>query len=186
MKSLRHQMLHLPKNPLCKACNESKCKYKHSRRLKGKEKGHGAEKFGDLITSDHWFSVGKRGAGHNKEKNIETIYDVGTDFLYSYPQCNKDTDNATKALLHFIGAEAHKTCKVFYSDRAGELIKACARVGINHQKSIPTRKQTNAVAERRNQQVQEGMRVTLANSGVPLCLWAVRSTILVYCTQCTS
>ena len=153
------------------ACNEAKVKTKHAKRNTGNLKVK-FPNFGDCITSDTWHATGKHPtAGHAQERSAVTTMDIGTDFTGAHTQATKDADEATKALLHFIGPNPQRLCKEFFSDRAPELIKAAARHGISHNKSMPYRHKQNSVIERRNQQVQEGMRTVLANSGVALCLW---------------
>ena len=54
-----HYLTHMPKHPKCEVCQSAKMQNRHCRK-KGKETAHsdrhGAEKFGDLITADTFFS----------------------------------------------------------------------------------------------------------------------------------
>ena len=61
--------------------------------------------------------------------------------------------------------------EVFYSDNAPELKLACKTLGIVHELSLLGVPQSNAVVERINLDVFEGVRTCLVCAGFPQCFW---------------
>ena len=113
-------------------------------------------------------------------------FDIGTEFLACYPDAFKNTVCAIEAHQHFGGPDPKKTIKSFRSDNAGELKKAATQLGISNPRSTPYRSTTNAIAERRNRQVLEGIRTLLYVSGLPLTFWKFAARAWCHIYNCTT
>ena len=147
-------------------------------RQKGKEAAHsdrdGAEKFGDLITADTFFSYD--GVSEDGDVLGVVVRDAYTGWLACYPAAENSTDEAHFALngLEKVGA--------FYSDCAPELMAAAKRLRWRHATSTPGRPETNGAAERAVRAVLEGARSLLAASGLPHRWWNHAAGTGVSCT----
>ena len=60
---------------------------------------------------------------------------------------------------------------MIYSDKAKEIKKAVDTIGAVHYTSTPHRPQSNALMERQNRSLQEGVRAVLLHSGFPHYFW---------------
>ena len=61
--------------------------------------------------------------------------------------------------------------EVLYSDKSGEMSKACKDLQIMPRNSLPGLPKNNAVIERTNRDILEGIRVVLVRAGLPACFW---------------
>ncbi len=101
-------------------------------------------------------------------KNTVGILDVATNLLYLAPNGSKSTAEAKGALRDFVG---NRKVKEFYSDNAGELIKAAKAFGWIHPTSTPYRHESNAKAQRGGGKIKQGTRATLLGAGLPPKWW---------------
>eukprot|EP00972_Heterocapsa_arctica_P063527 9377004-Heterocapsa_arctica.AAC.1 len=70
------------------------------------------------------------------------------------------------ALQFFRGTYKIQT---MYSDRSGEIIKACKKLRILRESSRPGVPQSNAKIERANLDILEGTRTSMIHAGFPEC-----------------
>ena len=87
-----------------------------------------------------------------------------------------------KCLEHFKG---ERKIRRMYADRAGEILKACAKLSIAKEPARPGQPRNNAVVERLNQYVLSGARAMLDAAGLPCCFWpfAVECFCLMHNTE---
>ena len=128
-----------------------------------------AQKFGDLITSDHKVL--------NEDVNPETI--TGTLSWYKILPLNgysrtrakqKSSHETEKSLLKFL--EPSHTPKVVFTDNSMEFGRACEVLSWNHHTSTPYRSETNCIAERAVRRVKEGTSAVLLQSGLDERWWS--------------
>ena len=90
-----HYLTHMPKHPKCEVCQSAKMQNRHCRK-KGKETAHsdrhGAEKFGDLITADTFFSYD--GVSEDGDVLGVVVCDAYTGWLACYPAAENRTEEA--------------------------------------------------------------------------------------------
>ena len=119
--------------------------------------------FGDKVTFD--IVTAYRGdlvEGPKYTSKAILFYDLATSWLELIPLESGDHTDVIKAIRLFAMGG---TIKRAYSDRGGELIKACNFLNIEHHLSQPGRPQTNSLIERQVQVVVRGTRALLAASG---------------------
>ena len=58
-----------------------------------------------------------------------------------------------------------------YSDNSGEIGKACRVNSIATRNSLPGLPKNNAIIERTNQDILQGIRTVLVRAGLPACFW---------------
>ena len=166
--SLKHLLLHLPKNKHCDACNRAKKQYAQNRRIK---QGPIPEFFGDEVTCDNWIITPKNGInlrGIDGETCALVFRDRATNWVQCVPQ-KKHTKQETKSALQYI--KGIETFVRFHSDGSGEIDQACKEMEVLHTISPPSIPQKNSRAERSNRHVLEGARTLMENSGVPQRFW---------------
>ncbi len=99
-------------------------------RKKGKDTTHsdrhGADKFGDLITADTFFSYD--GLSEDGDVFGIVVCDAYIGWLACYPAAEKRTEEAHFALNDFVGPK-EKVC-IFYSDCALELVGAANKARV--------------------------------------------------------
>ena len=96
------------------------------------------------------------------------FYDLATGWLQIVRLARHDKNAIVRAIRFFAGKTRIKRA---YSDRGGELVKACDELNILHDHSLPGRPETNSLIERQVQVVTRGARALLSASGLPLAFW---------------
>ena len=94
--------------------------------------------------------------------------DIGTGWREAAPDASRNTTAAVKAFHQFAGQDEIKS---FYSDNAGELTKAADQLGWTNPTSTPTDSQSNGIAERNVQHIEQLTRTSLEHSGMPKGTW---------------
>lgn len=102
---------------------------------------------------------------------------------FVYVGLTKITDGDAVA-YHIIHAVGNVTVGIVYTGGCSGLIRACNRLGLNYDISTPEVPETSAVAERRVQDVQDGMRVLLVHAGLLAVCLVVRCKLLCHDEQC--
>jgi hypothetical protein len=133
--SLQHLMTHTPKNPHCAVCQRAKMQRAPCRRKKW-FKGPKPETFGDQVTADHVVANSDRSMGVTGEKSALIIGDRATGYIGGFPLVSKDAEDAEHDIREFAGS--HKI-KRAWTDCSPELILACRRMKILHDKATPGR-----------------------------------------------
>ena len=116
-------------------------------------------RFGALITADHMVIGVDDEQGRKGETHALMVLDVGTGRMRSHPAHDRDSDETFRSLQHAVGWK--EKVGRFYSDNAGELVKAGKRLGCRHDLATPHRSQTNGKAERHVQLMEHGARSAL-------------------------
>lgn len=165
-----HYLTHLPALPkLCEACRVGKTR--DVKRFANKFRRE-LTAFGDIITCDHLDflvpSVGE-GSDHGCSKAL-VIHDLYSGFLACMPVKRQDEECTYQALLTFI--DPRKKPLLIYSDNAGGIQNAVARLGVPWETSQPGVPRNNSRIERQNQLLLDGIRSLLSQSGLPNCFWA--------------
>ena len=182
LNSIEHLLTHLPKHPDCYACQLSKMKKTHARRVKEHD-GPAPEKFGDQCTADTLVSKNKQSRGECPDATLArkmatvmpdmthaiVFLDEACEYLFFAPDARRDVRAARKAFRNFAGPK--QKIHQFYSDNAPELIRAAEDMDWVHPTSTPYRSTTNARIERKVEHVEEGTRTTLCRSGMPVRTW---------------
>ena len=163
--SIRHLMIHLPKNPYCDACQRAKTEnIKSYRQDSPRDKGF--EKFGEHVTVDTMVLHGLGDRGNNGE---------ATSWLEAVPvkgRTNSDTLRAVNAFsMDTERRYAPPEVREIYCDKAREFISVCKRVGISVAHSTPGMPRTNAIAESKVKLVLHGARVALRQAGLSAKFW---------------
>ena len=134
-----------------------------------KRNGDKPTKEGELLTMDWIIVKNDVSRGEGGETVLQTLLDVGTDFLTVNPSVKRDADSAYRGILLAYG----NRCKVKYCrmDDAKELIKACKMHRIPYETSAPYIHQTNGLIESYNRIELFGGKVSFEQCGAPLCFW---------------
>ena len=113
--------------------------------------------------------LNERDKSHDDRRFIVNCYDRATMWLEASPCTSKDAHTTRAVLRDFAG-----TCnpKLFYSDNAGELLRAAEQLGWRHDTATDNRPATNGVIERQNRNVLEGTRSSLHESGLEHRFWS--------------
>ena len=90
------------------------------------------------------------------------IKDRALNFGYVGLTKRTDGDAVAYHVLHAVGDD---TVGMVYTDGGSGIIRACNMLGLNYDLSTPEVHETNAVAERYAQYIQDGMRVLLVHAG---------------------
>ena len=97
-----------------------------------------------------------------------TIKEFFSGLIHCYPVPTKSSQDVWKCLQHFRG---ERKISRMYADRAGEILKACTRLGIAKEPSRPGEPRNNSVVERLNQIILTSARAALDCAGLPACFW---------------
>ena len=128
-----------------------------------------AEKFGDLITTDH--KVLSEGCeSRNNHRYAVVVLDVASQWIQSYPCKAKTSQETQRSLQKFL--EPNRKPKVIHTDNSLEFGKACEDLSWNHCTSTSHRSETNGIAERAERRVKEGTSTVLLQSGLDENWWA--------------
>ena len=103
-----------------------------------------------------------------------TVYDVGTDYLFSVPTKSGDTESTIDVINQCYGG--HKIDSI-YSDGADQFDKLAKHRKAVHDTCTPGRKTNNAMIENMNGIVQRKTATLLVAAGAPVVLWP-------FATQC--
>ena len=158
-------MTHKPKNPFCEAC--VRAKKAESPSYKGAYVKT-AEEWGHKLTADHITSLKDNMLGITGDKDALTIKDEYSGLKNLYPTKTKNAEETQMAIREFAG---DRIIHNLYSDKSGEIAKALRDLNIMPKNSVPGRPQTNAVIERANRDILEGIRTSLVRAGLPACFW---------------
>ena len=85
-----------------------------------------------------------------------------------HPTMTKNAEDTAEKLREFRG---DRTINCLYSDRSGEIKSALKSLRIMRKTSLPGVPRTNAVIERTNRDILEGVRSVLIRAGFPACFW---------------
>jgi len=168
-RTLEHIMSHRIKNPYCEACTRAKMQNKPAR-VKRWIVDKKPEKFGEIITADHFYATNVADQCIHKSNYCLVVFDRGTEFIYAYGVGKRDAQDSLVALQHFAGPT--DDVKLFYSDNSKELIRAAKTLEWRHATCTPGVKESNGVAERAVRKVIEGTRTLLDQSGMPEAFWS--------------
>ena len=128
-----------------------------------------AEKFGDLITTDH--KVLSENCESRKITDTQswcrTWPPNGSSRIRVKTKTSQETQRSLQKFL-----EPDRMPKVIYIDNSLELGKACEDLSWNHCTSTPHRSETNGIAERAVCRVNEGTSAVLLQSGLNENWWA--------------
>jgi hypothetical protein len=157
---------HKPSNLWCHACMMGKMR--DIKKFKGAfaSSRHPAY-FLQLVTCDHIVSLSMKAL--TGATNAFVLKDLMSGLKVFIPMNSKSLAETEIALQFFQGI--HKIV-VMYSDNAGEIIRACANLGILHESARPGVPQSNAVIERTNLDILEGTRTAMIHAGFPECFWS--------------
>ena len=164
--SAQHALTHLPKNRYCGARNQGKMPQYVA---KAGALQRPTERFGNVVTCDHLISRSMQNRGMRGEANALTVKDLHTNLTMCYPVFTKNAEETEEALRHFKG---NRKVDVIYSDNADELIKATRKIKAKHHPSVTGVPKSNAIVERTNQIVRDGVATALPRAGVPACYWS--------------
>jgi len=165
--STRHLLTHTPKNPFCPSCQRAKLQSKPHRHAKTARSE--AKAFGDHITGDHIVTFDDIDKGFDGERDAVVLYDVGTQYLDVYPVGSKSADDVYDSLNQFIGRR--QSVSYFYTDAARELRKAAVLMGLCKDDAIPSRPESNGIAEEKVKKVLQGARTLLDHAGLESKYW---------------
>ena len=104
--------------------------------------------------------------GVTGDRDAFMVKDIYSGLKHLYPTKTKNAEDTQVALQNFIGMRG---AKMLYSDRSGEINAACKFLKIYPFRSQPGMPQNNAVIERANQDVLDGVRTNLNQAGLPMC-----------------
>ena len=160
-------LTHKPANKYCDTC--SRAKMRSAKRFAGAfDRSRHPKRWCELITMDHL--VSKKGSmeGMTGDKDALTLRDLYTGVRHLCAIKSKSAENTEKEIKHFIGeSEVGRV----YSDKSGEITKACKSLKILHEPSIPGKPQNNAKAERNNLDIIDGTRALMIQGDFPRCFW---------------
>ena len=159
---------HFPKDRNCEICKRTKITRAPCRRRNG-EAVPRAEKFGDLITTDHKV-LSDNCEYRNNHRYAVVVQDLATQWIQAYPCKNKTSQETQRSLQKFL--EPERKPKVIYTDNSLEFGKACEDLSWNHCTSTPHRSETNGIAESAVRRVKEGTSAVLLQSGLDEKWWA--------------
>ena len=111
-------------------------------------------------------------AGVGGGRSLLTVYDLATQTRYCEPVESKDAPDVFRVLQFIIGNEDHHRVKLIYSDGYPSLPKASADLKLMWQASPPGIKQSNGQIERQNGIVEDGIRSSLMEAGLPATFWS--------------
>ena len=138
------------------------------------------EEFGDESTIDHWIARGDLSRGYNGEGVALTFRDRGSTWIDCCGMSTNNVKNTTRWLRHIVGHIDQ--LRYVYSDGAEELKQSAQALDAVHDDSIPENKGNNAVIERTNRHVLEGIRTLLNQPGLPMIFWPYAARY--FCLAC--
>ena len=160
--------IHFPKDRNCEICKRTKIKRAPCRRRNG-EAVPRAEKFGDLITTDHKV-LSDNCESRNNHRYAVVVQDLATQWIQAYLCKTKTSQETQRSLQKFL--EPERKPKVIYTDNSLEFGKACEDLSWNHCTSSLHRSETIGIAERAVRRVKEGTSAVLLQSGLNESWWA--------------
>ena len=159
---------HFPKDKDCEICKRTKSTRAPCRKRTGGAVPR-AEKFGDLITTDHKV-LSASCESRNTHRYAIVVQDLATQWIQSYPCKTKTSQETQRTLQKFL--EPDRKPKVIYTDNSLEFGKACDDLSWYHCTSTPHRSETNWIAERAVRRIKEGPSAVLLQSGLDENWWA--------------
>ena len=162
------------------ACQNAKAQRRGARRVKIRKVRSIPKKFGEEVTIDHWVARDDISRGHKYETVALTFRDRATCWIECYGTKTNSIQQTTRALMNIVGTT--DKIKYVYSDGAVELQRAAESIGADHDSSIPENKGKDAVIERANRHVLEGVRTLLNHSGLPTIFWPYAARY--FCLAC--
>ena len=90
-RSLRHLLVHMPKNPWCAACQKAKMQRKP---CPGRPLGAVPAAFGDQLTADHIIARSERSQGVTGQEDALLVMDRATKWVDCFPLKDKSAENA--------------------------------------------------------------------------------------------
>ena len=150
--SRKHSIFtHFPKERNCEVCLWAKMTRAPCRRRTGEDVPR-AEKFGDLITTNHKVLF-EEGESRNNHRYAVVVQDLATKWIPSGPCGTKTSEETEEGLRLFL--EPSEKPKVIYTDNSLEFGKSCEGLSWNHRTSTPHRSETNGIAERAVRRIKE-------------------------------
>ena len=166
-----------PKDRNCEVCLRTKMTRALCRRRTA-EAPPRAEKFGDLIATDHKV-FNEEGESRNNHQYVVVVQDLATQWIQSYSCRTKTSKETEKSLRKFL--EPSQKTKVTCTDNSLEFGKSCEDLLWSHRTSTPHRCETNGIAERAVGRVKEGTSAVLLQSGLVERWWAASNFSIVIC-----
>ena len=166
--SVEHLMTHLPKHPDRAACQKSKLKHAHCRRVPPERKEKITE-FGQELSADTLLSKNEVSTSLDGDRFAIIFHDEGTGWLEGAPDGNRNIHAARRAFRNLAGPR--QNIDSFYCDNAGELTKAADELEWVSPTSTPFYSKPNSRAERKIGHVKEGTRTGLSAAGMPSGMW---------------
>ena len=124
----------------------------------------------------------KRDLGLNDEKTALALKDDATGFRAFYAQPSKNTVDTCDSIHHFLGKTKLVTIR---SDNSRELTAAAKVFRALHETSTPLTPQSNTRAERDIQEILNGTRANLQQSGLPNSFWTYAAQHFCHYANCT-
>ena len=119
---------HFPKDRNCEICKRTKITRAPCRRRNG-EAVPRAEKFGDLITTDHKV-LSDNCESRNNLRYAVVVQDLATQWIQAYPSKTKTSQETQRSLQKFL--EPDRNPEVIYTDNSLQFGKACEDLSWNH------------------------------------------------------
>ena len=171
-------MTHLPKNPYCPACRNGKAREKYSRKGAFKRE---LSKWGHLVTCDI-IQPARTEVGTQKEKYALCVYGAWSGFVQCYGLRRKTAESVIKRIQQFAG---DRTITEVHCDGAKEFETALEDLKIRMSKSQPGVHRSNAIIERKNQDVEMGTAETLSQAGLPSRYWPYAAPVFCHHLNCS-
>ena len=165
-KSREHLLTHKPYNPYCEGCRLGKMSRKRRKSGALAESEREINRWGQLITSDHMDSKSKANMGLTGSKEAFLVIDLWSRLKNLYATPTKNTADTQRSIDNFKG---DRKVSCMYADRAGSIAKACRKLRIRMDTSLPGLPRNNSVVERCNQTVTNDTRAALVTAGLPAC-----------------
>ena len=143
--SLRHLLLHLPKNDFCQTCQRAKMQRKPGRRVK-KKLGPLPTKYGEEGTCDHWIAKNELSKGIDGDTVGLMYRDRATKWVDCRGMTSKSSAYAGVYLTEIRSSKDE--FKYFHTDGSHELKKCLDDMYISYDHPVPDDLNDNSRAER--------------------------------------
>ena len=131
------------------------------------------EKFADQITADYSIMGPNEESRHHHRANLIVQDNSPCKWLMAYPGRSNNSGHTQHSMSHFCGPGV--VPKMVYTDGGQEFGSAFAKLGWPPQTSTPHRPQTNGIAERSVERVNQGTSCQISQSGLDCDYWSESS-----------